>query len=365
MFKDAPMTTDVELIHLSKRYKDVIAVDDVSLEIQHGEFLFLLGPSGCGKTTTLRIIGGLEDPSTGTVRIKGRQVNGIPPEKRDTATVFQSWALFPHKTVAENVAFGLKMRKQAKDQIRDKVAQFLEMVGLKGLGKRYPAQLSGGQRQRVALARALVVEPAVLLLDEPLSALDLKLRQQMRFEIKRIQKRLDVTTVFVTHDQTEALAMADRIVVMNQGQVEQIGAPHDIYFHPNSRFTSDFIGETNFLEGRLVSRLENTVTVELPGGLSLTAVCSADAPLDADIVVGIRPERIRLRRRKPDSTLNVLAGNVIDVTFMGATQRFHVEFAGRMLVAEDVGGVRRAQRYRQSDTVYLEIDPRDCLVLPA
>ncbi|MBW2123345.1 MAG: ABC transporter ATP-binding protein, partial [Deltaproteobacteria bacterium] len=190
---------DVELIHLTKRFREVVAVQDMSLEVRHGEFLFLLGPSGCGKTTTLRIIGGLEDPTEGIVKIKGEEVTGRPPEKRDTATVFQNWALFPHKTIFENVAFGLVMRKRPKREITEKVHAYLEMVNLVGYEERYPAQLSGGQRQRVALARALVVGPAVLLLDEPLSALDLKLRQQMRFEIKKIQKSLDVTTIFVTH----------------------------------------------------------------------------------------------------------------------------------------------------------------------
>ncbi|RLB37971.1 MAG: Fe3+/spermidine/putrescine ABC transporter ATP-binding protein, partial [Deltaproteobacteria bacterium] len=262
---------DVELEKITKKYKNIIAVDDISLEIRHGEFLFLLGPSGCGKTTTLRIIGGLEEPTSGIVRIKGKDVNGVSPEKRDTATVFQSWALFPHKTVYENVAFGLKMRKKPKKEIRDRVRAFLEMVNLSGFEDRYPGQLSGGQKQRVALARALVVEPAVLLLDEPLSALDLKLRQQMRFEIKRIQKKINVTTIFVTHDQTEAMAMADRIVVMNRGKIEQIGTPREIYYEPQSKFTSDFIGETNFLEGTVLSTVGRDVDVELSGGSRLRA----------------------------------------------------------------------------------------------
>jgi len=257
---------DVELIRLTKRFGDVVAVDDISLEINQSEFCFLLGPSGCGKTTTLRIIGGLENRTAGTVKIKGEDVTNKPPEARDTATVFQSWALFPHKTIFENLAFGLKMRKKSRREISDKTHAYLELVNLAGFENRYPAQLSGGQKQRVALARALVVEPAVLLLDEPLSALDLKLRQQMRFEIRRIQKNIHITTIFVTHDQTEALTMADRIVIMNAGRIEQIGTPHDIYYHPKSKFTSDFIGETNFLNGRVKRLQADEIMVDLSEG---------------------------------------------------------------------------------------------------
>ena len=356
---------DVELIGLTKRFKDTLAVDDVHLEIKHGEFLFLLGPSGCGKTTTLRMIGGLEAPSAGTVKIKGRAVNGVPPEKRDTATVFQRWALFPHKTVAENVAFGLKMKKKPRQDVARKVRECLEMVDLSGLEKRYPAQLSGGQKQRVALARALVVEPAVLLLDEPLSALDLKLRQQMRFEIKRIQKDINVTTVFVTHDQTEALAMADRIVVMNKGRIEQIGSPHEIYFNPVSRFTSDFIGETNFFPGRLAAQEGDAAVVDLADGGRLRAQLTGNGPCPTDVVVGVRPEQITLHRHAPAAGENVLCGKLLDVTFMGATQRFHVGFGDRMIVVEDVGSAGREIRWRASEEVYLKIQPHACLVLPA
>ena len=356
---------DVELIGLTKRFKDTVAVDDINLEIKHGEFLFLLGPSGCGKTTTLRMIGGLEAPSAGTVKIKGQTVNGVPPEKRDTATVFQRWALFPHKTVTENVGFGLKMKKKPRQDIVRKVRECLEMVNLSGLENRYPSQLSGGQKQRVALARALVVEPAVLLLDEPLSALDLKLRQQMRFEIKRIQKNVSVTTVFVTHDQTEALAMADRIVVMNEGRIEQIGSPHNIYFNPVSRFTSDFIGETNFLPGCIAAQEGDTVVVELNDGGRIRAQRTGDEPCPTDVVVGIRPEQISLSHQASTATENVLRGKVMDVTFMGSTQRFQVAFGDRMIVVEDVVGAGSESCWHPTEDVYLEIQPGACLVLPA
>lgn len=355
---------DVELIHLTKRFKGVIAVIDMSLEVRHGEFLFLLGPSGCGKTTTLRIIGGLEEPSGGVVKIKGREVNGKPPEKRDTATVFQNWALFPHKTIFENLAFGLKMRKKPKQEIRNKVHTFLEMVNLAGYESRYPAQLSGGQKQRVALARALVVEPAVLLLDEPLSALDLKLRQQMRYEIKRIQKNINVTTIFVTHDQTEALAMADRIVIMNEGRIEQTGTPHEIYYQPKSKFTSDFIGETNFLEGRLVGSEGDQVIIELSDVTKIKALFVGEKEISGDVLVGVRPENIALRKKKPLTDKNLLEGKVIDITFMGATQRFYIEFMEKIIVVDRVGGDGQSERYRLSEHVYLEMDSKNCLLLP-
>jgi spermidine/putrescine ABC transporter ATP-binding subunit len=355
---------DVELYKIAKKYKNIIAVDNVSMEIKHGEFLFLLGPSGCGKTTTLRIIGGLEEPTSGIVKIKGEEVNGIAPEKRDTATVFQSWALFPHKTIYENLAFGLKMRKKPKKEIRDKVYAFLEMVNLSGFEGRYPGQLSGGQKQRVALARALVVEPAVLLLDEPLSALDLKLRQRMRFEIKRIQRKINVTTIFVTHDQTEAMAMADRIVIMNGGRIEQIGTPYEIYYEPKSKFTSDFIGETNFLEGKVLNSEGTDVDVEIIGGNRFKAVHTGNEVPPNKVVIGIRPEHIRIYKEKPATDNNLLEGKIVDITFLGATQRFHVEYGNTVIAVDRVGGRHAEERHKQSETIFLEMDPENCLILP-
>ena len=226
----------------------VVAVDDVTLDIEAGEFFALLGPSGCGKTTTLRMIAGFEMPDSGRVHVGGRDITDLPVHRREMGMVFQSYALFPHRTVAENVAFGLRMRDVAKSDIERRVEAALSLVALTGLEKRKPGQLSGGQQQRVALARALVVEPPVLLCDEPLGALDRKLRQQMQFELKELQRRLGVTLVFVTHDQEEALAMSDRIAVMNRGRVEQVGAPTEIYERPRTRFVADFIGEINLLD---------------------------------------------------------------------------------------------------------------------
>ena len=358
---------DVELLNLNKKYKSVTAVDDVSLNIEKGEFLFLLGPSGCGKTTTLRMIGGMETPTTGTVRIQGEDVNPVPPEKRDTSTVFQNWALFPHKTIRENVGFGLAMRKVAKDVIQTETEKYLAMVGLEGFGDRFPAQLSGGQKQRVALARALIVKPAVLLLDEPLSALDLKLRNQMRFEIKRIQKKLQVTTIFVTHDQTEALAMADRIVVMNKGRIEQIGTPSEVYFKPKTRFISDFIGEMNFIPGKLV-KMGNPATVAVNNDVHLQIPASDSAELGEnsdDVVVAVRPEKIFVSREPEVSEEGniLLEGHLEGITFLGQLLRFHILFGDHSIIVDDFGGVNRAQRYQEADTVFMEINPKDFLLM--
>ena len=355
----------VELKQLTKRFKNFIAVNNVSLQIKEGEFLFLLGPSGCGKTTTLRMVGGLEEPTSGTITIRGKNVKGIPPEKRDTSTVFQSWALFPHKTVFENVAFGLRMRKMKGAKVRDKVEKFLYMISLEGFEERYPAQLSGGQKQRVALARALVVEPSVLLLDEPLSALDLKLRQRMRFEIKRIQKKLNVTTLFVTHDQTEALAMADRIAVMNKGRLEQLGTPGDLYFQPKNKFITDFIGETNFIPGKIASNGENTVYVTLNSGKTVEVTKSDVTPDNGKVLVAVRPERISMHLEAPENFADMLLEvAIMDVTFLGQLLRIHTDFAGTILMADEFGGVNLADRYRKAKTAYLEIKTKDCMVLP-
>ncbi len=261
---------DVRLEGVTKRFDDVVAVDDVSLEVEHGSFYALLGPSGCGKTTTLRMIGGFEEPNEGIVYLGGREVTGLPPYKRDVNTVFQSYALFPHLDVFENVAFGLKRRRVARDQVRGRVLEILKIVGLSGAERRKPRQLSGGQQQRVALARALVNRPRVLLLDEPLGALDLKLRKQMQLELKMIQHDVAVTFIHVTHDQEEAMTMADRIAVMNAGKIEQLGTPDELYERPSTRFVAGFLGVSNLLSGSATP--DGTVSVDgtqirvTPGG---------------------------------------------------------------------------------------------------
>jgi ABC-type Fe3+/spermidine/putrescine transport system ATPase subunit len=259
---------DVELRGLTKRFDDVVAVDDVDLHVDAGEFMSLLGPSGCGKTTTLRLIAGFEKPDAGAVLIAGDDVGRLPPYRRDVNTVFQSYALFPHLKVGDNVAYGLKQRGFSKQERRERAHAMLELVRLAGVEERKPKQLSGGQQQRVALARALVMEPKVLLLDEPLGALDLKVRRQLQLELKRIQETVGVTFVYVTHDQEEALAMSDRVAVMNDGRVEQVGTPREIYDHPASPFVADFIGETNFIEqdGTMVAVRPERVQLRLGNG---------------------------------------------------------------------------------------------------
>ncbi|MGH3136741.1 MAG: ABC transporter ATP-binding protein, partial [Gaiellaceae bacterium] len=241
-------TPDVELVGVTKRYGAVAAVDAIDLEVHPGEFLSLLGPSGCGKTTTLRLIAGFERPDQGQVRIGGRDVSRVPPYKRDVNTVFQSYALFPHLSVLDNVGYGLKQRGLGKSERRARATEMLELVRLSGLGERKPRQLSGGQQQRVALARALVMHPRVLLLDEPLGALDLKVRKELQIELKRIQEEIGITFVYVTHDQEEALSMSDRVAVMKDGRIEQLAAPREIYDRPATHFVAEFIGDTNFIE---------------------------------------------------------------------------------------------------------------------
>ena len=269
----------------------VMAVDAVTLDIAAGEFFSLLGPSGCGKTTSLRMIAGFEHPDSGRVHVGGRDITNLPVHRRDMGMVFQSYALFPHRTVAENVAFGLRMREVPKPEIERRVAAALAQVALTGFETRKPGQLSGGQQQRVALARALVVEPPVLLCDEPLGALDRKLRQQMQFELKELQKRLGVTLVFVTHDQEEALAMSDRIAVMNGGKVEQVGTPTEIYERPRTRFVADFIGEINILEGGGPLRALRPEKIRLvaPGGARLAGTVETANYLGGSTLLRVRP----------------------------------------------------------------------------
>lgn len=283
----------VELVSVTKKFGEFTAVDTISLKIQDGEFFSLLGPSGCGKTTTLRMIAGFEHPSDGHILINGQHVEGIPPYRRPVNTVFQNYALFPHMTVAENVAFGLEMKKAPRAEIRRRVDEALELVQLPQLRERRPRQLSGGQQQRVALARALVNRPAVLLLDEPLGALDLKLRKAMQLELKQIQMEVGITFIYVTHDQEEALTMSDRIAVMNEGVVQQVGQPRQIYEHPENRFVADFIGETNFVSG-VVETVGDFTTVMLG---TTPVLGSADGRLlqrGQPITLAIRPEKINL-----------------------------------------------------------------------
>ena len=326
----------IELDAVSKRYGDVHAVRDFSLTIEQGELVVLLGPSGCGKTTTLRMIAGFVPVTSGRIRLGGRDVTGLPPHRRNTGLVFQGYALFPHLTAAENIAFGLEMRGLPEAVVREKVASALRLVRLDDLGDRLPRQLSGGQQQRVALARALVIEPDVLLLDEPLSNLDAKLREEVRVEIRQLQRALGLTTVMVTHDQDEALAMADRLVVMSAGAIQQIGTQRDLYEHPRNRFVAGFVGRTNFLRGILVE----PGVFKSDGGLTLRCDdrwgSGTGAPHHgtpggsrpgARRALALRPERLALGAPANAARANQVAGTVEFASYLGATIEYYVRLS--------------------------------------
>jgi spermidine/putrescine transport system ATP-binding protein len=316
---------DVHLVEVTKHFDDVVAVDRLSLEIERGSFFALLGPSGCGKTTTLRMIGGFEQPTEGQIYLGDREVSDLPAYKRDVNTVFQSYALFPHLSVLENVAFGLRRRGVKSGEVRTRVGNMLRIVGLEGTERRKPRQLSGGQQQRVALARALVNRPRVLLLDEPLGALDLKLRKQMQLELKGIQHEVGITFVHVTHDQEEAMTMADRIAVMNGGRIEQLGTPSELYETPRTGFVAGFLGASNLIAG--------TVTgpdrVRLRGGPEVLVPAEVLAGRSGEVAVGIRPEKIDLG----DEHSNQLEGRIVESAYVGVATQFVVDTAcGRLTV---------------------------------
>ena len=333
----------VELSGVNKTYLDarsgntVQALNDVSLSIREGEFFALLGPSGCGKTTTLRSVAGFEQPDTGTILIRGRAVQGIPPFHRPVNTVFQDYALFPHMSIMQNVMFGLKMAKVPRQEAKQRALEALESVQLPHVASRKPSQLSGGQRQRVALARALVNRPEVLLLDEPLGALDLKLRKAMQLELKQLQERVGITFVFVTHDQEEALTMADRIAVMDGGRVLQVGAPTEIYEHPADRFVADFIGETNFLNGTFVDQTGELGALKLADGRVLRAPTDGrDLTPGESATLSVRPERVRLgagHTEVDDPDRTQLAAKVAEVHYLGTDTRYHLESGSTSLIA--------------------------------
>jgi len=318
----------VELRNVSKRFpgpsgEEVSAVKNVTMQIRDGEFFSMLGPSGCGKTTSLRMIAGFELLTEGEVYIHGKPLGQTPPFKRPVNTVFQSYALFPHMTIGENVAFGLEMKGVPKSEIGPRVKQALEMVRLPGYEKRRPRQMSGGQQQRVALARALVNRPEVLLLDEPLGALDLKLRKEMQLELKTLQREVGITFIYVTHDQEEALTMSDRIAVMDHGVVKQIGLASEIYEEPNCRFVADFIGETNFIEGTVRSVDGDHAEFEA-GGLKFIAVAQPGLSRGTSATLAVRPERVRLTHTRPGDTPNAYEGEVRESIYIGTDTRYLV-----------------------------------------
>ncbi|MEP3279837.1 MAG: ABC transporter ATP-binding protein [Stappiaceae bacterium] len=324
---------NVVLSELSKHFGDFAAVDNISLEIVEGEFFSLLGPSGCGKSTTLRMIAGFEETSIGRIEVGGIDVSQSPPEDREIGFVFQNYAIFPHMNVYDNIAFGLKLRKIAKGDIDTRVRAALEQVGMTGFENRFQRELSGGQQQRVALARVLVTEPRILLLDEPLSALDKNLREEMKFWIKDLQQSLGITTIYVTHDQGEALTMSDRIAVMNDGRIAQIGTPEEIYERPNTRFVTEFIGESNILDARVVS-IENAICVLDVGGHSVRAPIRNELTVGDSVVLALRPERVLIGGEAEPDDGNKLQLSLKKVTYQGSFIRFLLDFEGQDLVAE-------------------------------
>ncbi len=337
---------------LEKRYGDVAAVDGVSLDVAAGEFLTMLGPSGSGKTTSLMMLAGFEIPTAGEIYVDDRPIAAVPPYRRNIGMVFQNYALFPHMTVGENIAFPLKLRKVKKADIQRRTREVLDLVELPGYEARYPRQLSGGQQQRIALARALVFDPRVLLMDEPLGALDKQLRESLQLEIKRLHDRLGVTIIYVTHDQQEALVMSDRIAVMNRGRVEQVGPPTELYDAPQTRFVASFIGESNFLDGRLAGVEGETARVEAPGLGALRGRAREGLAAGADVSVTVRPEKIVFAGEGDDGARssperNELEATVEEVVFVGEMHRYEVRLAGGqrlILKRQNRAGVRRYSR---------------------
>jgi spermidine/putrescine transport system ATP-binding protein len=340
----------ITLEAVRKRFGDVVAVRDVSLEIAEGEFLTLLGPSGCGKTTTMRIVAGFEDPDAGRVLLRGEDVVGVPPNRREVNMCFQHYALFPHMTVGDNIAYGLKLKKVPRAERVHRVEEMLELVGLAGYGARKPAQLSGGQQQRVALARALVNRPAALLLDEPLGALDVKLRKQMQLELKRIQHELRTTFVYVTHDQEEALSMSDRIAVMRDGAIEQLGSPREVYERPETPFVADFVGVLNAIAFRVDEASGGDAIMRLGDRDRIVVRTGDGVATGAELLVAVRPERVRVVADDAgaDGGSRVV-GRVEDVVYLGTLTQFHVAIAsGATIVAhrlsdERAAGIERGQ----------------------
>ena len=318
--------THLELTHIRKTFGSFVAVDDFNISVGQGEFVSFLGPSGCGKTTTLRMVAGFELPSSGTIKLNNNDLTFIPPNERNVGMVFQSYALFPNMTVAQNVGYGMRIAKKQKSEIDARVEEMLALIHMEKFSKRYPYQLSGGQQQRVALARALAIQPEILLLDEPLSALDAKIRLELRQEIRRIQQKLGITTIYVTHDQEEALSLSDRIVVMSHGKIEQIGTPFEIYNFPNTRFVANFVGSLNTAEVEVVDPKKGTLNMS---GISLEASDGLDSKSKGEkVMIAIRPERFNLVSEVRKE--NVLEGTVKDVTFLGSVVRFQISFGGEI-----------------------------------
>ena len=359
----------VRIDHISKKFGELYAVRDVSLHIQKGDFYTFLGPSGCGKTTLLRMIAGFTTPEEGDIYFDEQRVNDIPPWERNVGMVFQSYALWPHMTVFDNIAFGLKERKIPKSSVQDKVYDALKMVNLEGMEKRRPSQLSGGQQQRVALARTLVIEPRLLLLDEPLSNLDAKLRVQMRNELLRLQRELGITTIYVTHDQEEALAISTQIAVMSEGVVIQQGSPKEIYEAPWNQTVADFVGTSNFLEGEITKIDGDYVQLKPQDAESLLIAWehSFDEPpsIGTPLILNIRPESVQISRAgSPEaSESNQIQGNIITSIYLGSLVQYEVETISGHRIRVNSANPRRTQLFQKGESVILTFSPHDAVLL--
>jgi spermidine/putrescine transport system ATP-binding protein len=357
---------DVELRKVFKVFNGETVVRGIDLNIRQGEFFSILGPSGCGKTTTLRLVAGFEEPSAGEVLIRGKSMAGVPAYRRPVNTVFQSYALFNHLSVWENIAFGLRIKRQGKAEIQNRVQEALRLVKMESFARRYPAQLSGGQQQRVALARALVNRPTVVLLDEPLGALDLKLRKEMQVELSTLHKNLGVTFVMVTHDQEEALSLSDRIAVMHDGKLEQIGTPNQIYDYPQTPFVADFIGDTNLFRGRVETSDYAMLQVTTERGLRILVkpTESLNGSTPHHVVVSVRPEKIQLSLEKPSSSINCFEGRLMHTMYLGTHVHYLVELLSgdRLTVLQP----NRAKLAAEPDSLlYIYWSETDCLALTA
>ncbi len=363
---------NVCLENITKSYRTqrgtVKAVDDITIEINKGEFLFLLGPSGCGKTTSLRIIAGLAKPDSGKILIDGNLMNNIPVNKRKLGMVFQNYALFPHLTVFENIAFGMKLLKIPKDVISKKVKEILSLVRLeKNFELRYPSNLSGGQQQRIALARAIATSPNVLLLDEPFGALDRKLRKEMQVELKELHKKLGITLIFVTHDQEEALTMGDRVAVMHNGKIVQLDSPEGIYERPATRFIADFIGETNLLEGKIVECLKDNTITEIGNSLKIRAAPhKKELSVAASVTVSIRPEKIKISDQKPKNYPNCFKGTIKTIIYLGDKTHYYINLeSGQSILScrQNDSSPNNKNKFNEGDKIFLYWDISNTLIL--
>ena len=343
---------DLQKVYPNKHGKDVHAVDHISMDIAPGEFVTLLGPSGCGKTTTLRMIAGFEKPTGGDILLGGQSIRYLSPDKRDTAMVFQTYALFPNLNIYDNIAYGLKIKKLTPEEIRKKVMGILELTGLTGLEKRHTNEISGGQQQRVALARALVMEPGVLLFDEPLSNLDAKLRIQMRTEIRKIQREVGITAVYVTHDQAEAMSMSDRIVILKDGKIEQMGSPEEVYYSPNSEFAANFIGTANMLHGSVVAQQGESLTVSVMDKTFAGIPCDRGFKPGAPCTLIIRPEACTVRES------GLLQAKVTLSTFMGSYQLYELEIQGSRFTVHE-NNPKNKHIFKPGETAFLDLDIAD------